>query len=160
MTESAFWERVDKSGDCWIWLRGVSQGYGIVNRRGLPPERAHRVAYELCIGKVPKGLSVCHKCDNPRCVRPDHLFLGTQSQNIRDCIAKGRWHPQIHNKAKTHCVNGHIRSEENTRVDARGFKYCIRCKADRSRDYPQGKKNLYMRRWREKRRLSKCKLPC
>lgn len=89
-----FWEDVVKApGDgCWVFTRGTSRhphGYGSlsVNRRET---LAHRVSWELAHGPIPPGLRVLHKCDNPPCVRPDHLFLGTQLDNVRDMWSKGR----------------------------------------------------------------------
>lgn len=85
-----FWEKVDRSGDCWAWIGHVgSEGYGYF-RMPKRPVYAHRMSYELANGAIPDGLVVMHKCDNPRCVRPEHLALGTQSENIRDCFKRGR----------------------------------------------------------------------
>lgn len=77
-------------GRCWVWLGGKTwNGYGTrrVNGRRV---RAHRHAYSEAYGAEPGELFVCHRCDNPLCVRPSHLFLGTNSDNMRDCFAKGR----------------------------------------------------------------------
>lgn len=84
------WSKVDKSGECWEWQGSVSpNGYGHIGfeKKNLS---VHRLVYRLTYGEIPKGMLVCHRCDNRRCVRPDHLFLGTQSDNIRDMYAKGR----------------------------------------------------------------------
>lgn len=84
------WSHTDKSGDCWIWQRGRSTaGYGSLkwgDKRWL----AHRLAYTLANGPIPKGLHVCHHCDNPPCVNPDHLFVGTARDNALDMVRKGR----------------------------------------------------------------------
>lgn len=87
-----FWARVDKSGDCWEW-RGRKhdrrRGYGAFDVDGRTV-RAHRFAVELTSGPIPAGHVVLHRCDNPSCVRPDHLIVGTQADNVRDCEVKGR----------------------------------------------------------------------
>jgi hypothetical protein len=85
-----FWERVDKSGDCWLWLACRSeQGYGFFDFNGKRYV-ATRVAYELHHGvPLPADKFACHTCDNPPCVRPDHLFPGTAKENFDDFIAKG-----------------------------------------------------------------------
>lgn len=70
---------------CWNWTRGLTKGYGQFQRF-----RAHRFSYELYVGKITDGMSVLHRCDNPKCVNPDHLFLGTQDDNMKDMQRKGR----------------------------------------------------------------------
>ena len=94
-----FWQKVAKTQDgCWVWTancikdRHGRKRYGLLGagRRGEGMLYAHRVAWELHHGLVPEGLLVLHRCDNPQCVRPDHLFLGTQYDNMQDMIHKGR----------------------------------------------------------------------
>jgi hypothetical protein len=97
-----FWAKVDKSGQCWIWIgaRGGTMGYGKMTKGGKTDGhiRAHRFAWELAHGDIPAGLWVLHHCDNPPCVKTDpdekypegHLFLGTRADNMADCAAKGR----------------------------------------------------------------------
>lgn len=89
-----FWIKVEKSDGCWLFTGGRRKaGYGMVGfvKDGrVTSAHASRYAYELTHGPVPQGLHVCHRCDNPPCVRPDHLFLGTNGDNIRDAQHKGR----------------------------------------------------------------------
>lgn len=89
-----FWEKANKTETCWLWTASVCGKHG--NTRGTfningRTRMAHRVAWELANdASIPPGMAVCHTCDRPLCVRPDHLFLGTQRDNIRDMINKGR----------------------------------------------------------------------
>jgi hypothetical protein len=77
-------------GPCVVWLgEKTSKGYGRT-KFGGKKHRVHRLMWELTNGPISPGLSVLHKCDNPSCFRLDHLFLGTDADNVRDCIAKGR----------------------------------------------------------------------
>jgi hypothetical protein len=75
---------------CWEYSGYRNDGgYGIISVLGNP-QKAHRVAYDLCVGDVPNDMKVLHSCDNPPCVNPAHLFLGTQQDNVDDMIGKGR----------------------------------------------------------------------
>lgn len=88
-----FWDKVIKGPNCWVWTGccngGKNGGYGTltINRKQY---RAHRISWEKRYGPIPKGGRICHTCDNRKCVRPHHLFLGTQTDNLRDCSKKGR----------------------------------------------------------------------
>lgn len=85
-----FWAKVDRSGDCWIWHGAVKDdGYGAFE---MHPKtwRAHRFAYTMCVDPIPRGKMVLHKCDNPLCVRPSHLYAGTAADNARDRGERGR----------------------------------------------------------------------
>lgn len=88
-----FWSKVDKSGDddaCWNWTAGKSsRGYGTF-WDDVKTVSTHRYAYELTHGEIPRGLFVCHKCDNPLCCNPSHLWLGTALDNTIDRMKKGR----------------------------------------------------------------------
>jgi hypothetical protein len=85
--------QVIKDG-CWGWIGNTDgKGYGTLSNRkgnGFSPEKAHRVSYEKFYGEIPKGMNVCHACDNPVCTNPQHLWIGTQKENMQDCGAKGR----------------------------------------------------------------------
>lgn len=94
MLINEFWDYVDKTGECWLWARARDEGgYGRLMVEGQD-WLAHRAAYELTYGPIPEELCVLHRCDNPPCVKPDHLFLGSRADNIADMIAKGRKAPQ------------------------------------------------------------------
>ena len=89
-TIANFWARVDQTGDCWLWTKCCnSDGYGRVWFNGRL-EYAHAIAWYFSNGIIPVDLCVLHKCDNPPCCNPAHLFLGTHLDNMRDCKDKGR----------------------------------------------------------------------
>lgn len=102
-----FWSKVDKTPGCWLWT-GAGIGWKNQRRYGAfavtvegktVPQYAHRVSWELANGRpVPEGQQVCHTCDVPRCVRPDHLFLGDRYANMQDAARKGRLHVARPNK--------------------------------------------------------------
>lgn len=95
--EDRFWGKVERRGpdECWWWQAAKVAGYGVLNvgrirdgtRRMV---KAHRVSWQMSIGPIPKGMLVLHRCDNPSCVNPSHLFIGTNRDNVADMRSKGR----------------------------------------------------------------------
>lgn len=114
---------VDPTSGCMLW-RGsiIPYGYGAVKINGRQ-RVVHRAVYELLNGEAPSSMVVMHKCDTPSCCNPDHLVLGTRSENNLDCVRKGR-HA---NASKTHCKRGHEFTAENTVTTSSG-RACLTCR--------------------------------
>src|SRR5438105_15819938 len=133
-TPDDFWAKVDKTDGCWNWTGPLTEhGYARVMYHGQYV-RAHRLAFELAIGPIPVGMFICHHCDNRRCVNPTHLFVGTNQDNIRDSVSKGRWHMQ----QVTHCPSGHEYTAENTRLrinrSGGNSRTCRTCERNKARE--------------------------
>lgn len=115
---------IPESG-CWIWTGALSGGYGSLRIRGFTV-RAHRLAYEIFKGPIPSGLFACHKCDIRCCINPDHLFLGTNADNVIDALSKGKgWVPPSPAKINRETAEA-IRAEYATggvRHKALGLRY-------------------------------------
>jgi hypothetical protein len=104
-TIARFWAKVDRldAAGCWEWTaRRHRQGYGeiMIGRRKT---KAHRVSWTIARGPIPDGVCVLHRCDNPACCNPDHLFLGTQADNIHDMVRKGRQGTGNRSGARPNC---------------------------------------------------------
>ena len=87
-----FWAKVTKSGEdeCWLWSAALNEaGYGVFGV-GKQTDKAHRISYRLTHGEIPKGMFICHHCDVRNCVNPKHLFAGTNRDNVKDMLKKGR----------------------------------------------------------------------
>ena len=131
-----WWQKVDRGTDaeCWPWIASRDpDGYGrfqVPTPTGQRHIRAHRFGYEMLVGPVPKGMVVCHQCDNPPCCNPAHLFIGTPRDNNNDKVSKDRhaklWGQSLLNSRKTHCVRGHELTPDNSRFYRDG--HSRRCK--------------------------------
>ena len=117
--QERFWAKVDKSGGddaCWNWVGSKRHGYGQF-WDGKKPAIATRFIWQKINGEIPSNFYVCHSCDNPSCVNPRHLWLGTHGDNVRDMFKKKRWSSE--SSRRTHCPHGHEYTKENT-----GFNKC------------------------------------
>lgn len=124
MDDPLFWAKVDTSGECWVWT-GMRdpKGYGRLSRKRVSPAPilVHRYSWRLAGNAIPDGLAILHRCDNPPCVRPSHLFVGTLTDNNRDMRAKGRGAP-MPDRWNGRCKNGHLMAD-NREGDA-----CLTCR--------------------------------
>lgn len=131
--------RVNKTETCWNWTAAKNRkGYGQIRIKGRL-WIAHRLSYTLAKSEIPEGFHVLHSCDNPSCVNPDHLSIGTNQDNVDDKMAKRRhWVFR-----KTHCKSGHELTEENTRIRKDGARCCRTCERALCKSYHQR-----IRKWR------------
>ena len=138
--EQRFWDSVNKDAPngCWEWTAWCGTGgYGVL-RMNYRRVRAHRVVILLTTGEMPApDQVVCHTCDNPPCVNPDHLFIGTHADNVRDMVSKGRHYRAEYNSIKTHCPQQHPYSPENTYINPNGDRRCRTCQRASHRAYKE-----------------------
>lgn len=127
-----FWSKVDRSGGpdaCWPWTGGHDErGYGIFYPTGERKTRAHRWLLGHLRGKPlidkPRGIEDgCHRCDNPPCCNPAHLYVGTRKRNIADAVERSR----LRNLQKTHCPQGHPYEGDNLEIKRSGARRCRTC---------------------------------
>ena len=124
-SKERFWSKVTKGPDCWEWTAGkVTGGYGRFGYGGKP-RMAHRISWELLIGKIPVGLQIDHLCRNRTCVNPDHLEPVTRKENIRRGFS-----PTAINGRKTHCNNGHEFKGENIYRKNEISRDCRKCRKE------------------------------
>lgn len=118
-----FMAKVDRSGDCWEWTAWKSdRGYGRFHIGGSDIN-AHRAAWIIFRGPIPKGLVVDHLCRNPGCANPAHLEPVSNRTNVLRGVG-----PSAENSLKTHCKHGHEFTPENTYITPKGYRYCRECK--------------------------------
>jgi hypothetical protein len=154
MTPEAFWASATRPDQgCWEWQGSKNRGYGTFSRNGRS-ERAHRHAWILTYGEIPPGLMVCHHCDNPPCIRPEHLFIGTMLDNMRDAARKGRIRTPLQrgerpwNASITHCRSGHELAGPNVLVDRRGHRVCRACRRRYQAASPRSPRKTELQRQR------------
>lgn len=141
---AGFWDQVDRSGPCWVWLgRRSSNGYGLLGHTALSERFVHRLSWVIANGAIPGGSWVLHRCDNRPCVNPDHLYLGTASDNARDREARGRGnhptrethphlgYPGIPHVPHVQCRRGHELTADNRLLFKDGWQRCRRCYMER-----------------------------
>lgn len=160
-TKESFLQRVEliPFHTCWEWKgHRNSDGYGHFSCFGQRNHAAHRASYRFFKSEIPEGLLVLHKCDNPGCVNPDHLFLGTDKDNSDDKISKGRerFTAAEDQLARTHCSRGHLYDDINTIIKKKKYgtgRDCRICDLERKRlDWKKNSKK-YLEKIRMKRIL-------
>ena len=134
--KARFEHKIERTETCWNWIGRKNQaGYGCFSVYQVPLA-AHRFAWELYVGPIPYKKHVLHHCDNPACVRPEHLFIGDQAANNRDRATKGRNRPKHTYTRLTHCHRGHEYTPENTWIGhdgKRSIRHCCACRRERDR---------------------------
>ena len=156
-----FNEKVERTDTCWLWTGALnSKGYGSMSYNGKGTN-AHRLSYILHKGEIPDGLIICHTCDTPKCVNPDHLWAGTPSENMKDMFAKDRQGST--SRQKTHCRRGHEFTPENIvlKTDSdgttqRNCRECIKISRKNNRNNPAKREKIlqydreYQKKYRQK----------
>ena len=144
--------RINRKTGCYVWTGAKSSnGYGYLctglGKNKKKTHSVHRTTYIECFGEIPHGKLVLHKCDNPLCINPDHLFLGTEKDNMVDMTKKKRHR----NQTKTHCKHGHELNKENTKTINKGggifWRLCRVCARIRDKKrYPKRKLTRHLKK--------------
>jgi hypothetical protein len=138
---------------CWLWLGyATSRGYARFNLGGHQGRHvpAYRFSYEAFVGPIPAGMLACHKCDVPQCVNPDHIFIGTQTDNMRDCAIKGR---TAKGPRKKNCKCGRAFDRQATPTVKQ--QICSHCRRERVKRHYRRNRDVICAKVREKYRLQR-----
>ncbi len=127
-----FWDKVDTLGECWEWTAATNlQGYGVFRVDGKNI-LAHRFVYSRVCEEIPEGMHICHHCDNPLCVKPSHLFMGTHNDNMQDAITKGRIDNRGEGNGRSKLCDDDVR--EIRRLHSLGIEQKVICEMWEVRD--------------------------
>lgn len=150
----------EPNSGCWLWIAGCRRGYGTmrINKRSYG---SHQLSWMMKTGadRVPEKMHVCHSCDVPACVNPDHLWLGTHTENIEDSMKKGRRARKpgfLHrNSIKTHCPQGHAYEGDNLVIWSGKYRKCRICQSAGHKSRMIIYRQLHGPELNERRRLSR-----
>jgi len=142
-TIEKFWTKANKTDYCWVWMAAQDKdGYGIWSYDGKF-WRAHRFSFWATHGHLDSKSLICHTCDNPTCINPNHLYEGDSTTNNRDTVKRGRFNSPL--KRRTHCLKGHAFDGENLYHDGKK-RVCKICSRASGRKWYENKNPIVQRK--------------